>query len=93
MNLNSENNMHKKIEILDWGIVFASIIMLFMVYMPISIWNEEAEIRSQEQIEVARISQNQVIEVEKKLTETRLIEEIEIPSMLFFRPLFFPKIL
>ncbi len=38
---------------------------------------EEAEIRSQEQIEVARISQNQVIEVEKKLTETRLIEEIE----------------
>jgi len=38
---------------------------------------EEAEIRSQEQIEVAKISQNQVIEVEKKLTETRLIEEIE----------------
>jgi len=38
---------------------------------------EEAEINSQEQIEVAKISQNQVIEVEKKLTETRLIEEIE----------------
>jgi len=38
---------------------------------------EEAEIRSQEQIEVARISQNQVIEVERKLTETRLVEEIE----------------
>jgi uncharacterized membrane protein YqiK len=38
---------------------------------------EEAEIRSQEQIEVAKISQNQVIEVERKLTETRLIEEIE----------------
>jgi len=38
---------------------------------------EEAEIISQEQIEVAKISQNQVIEVEKKLTETRLIEEIE----------------
>ena len=38
---------------------------------------EEAEIRSQEQIQVAKISQNQVIEVEKKLTETRLIEEIE----------------
>jgi len=38
---------------------------------------EEAEIRSQEAIEVARISQNQVIEVERKLTETRLIEEIE----------------
>ena len=38
---------------------------------------EEAEIKSQEQIEVARISQNQVIEVERKLTETRLIEEIE----------------
>ena len=38
---------------------------------------EEAEITSQEKIEVAKISQNQVIEVEKKLTETRLIEEIE----------------
>ena len=38
---------------------------------------EEAEISSQEKIEVAKISQNQVIEVEKKLTETRLIEEIE----------------
>ena len=38
---------------------------------------EEAEIKSQEAIEVARISQNQVIEVERKLTETRLIEEIE----------------
>jgi uncharacterized membrane protein YqiK len=38
---------------------------------------EEAEIRSQEQIEVARISQNQVVEVERKLTETRLVEEIE----------------
>ena len=38
---------------------------------------EQAEISSQEQIEVAKISQNQVIEVEKKLTETRLIEEIE----------------
>ncbi len=38
---------------------------------------EEAEIKSQEAIEVAKISQNQVIEVERKLTETRLIEEIE----------------
>ena len=38
---------------------------------------EEAEIKSQEAIEVARISQNQVIEVERKLTETRLIDEIE----------------
>ena len=38
---------------------------------------EQAEIRNQEQVEVAKISQNQVIEVEKKLTETRLIGEIE----------------
>ena len=38
---------------------------------------EEAEIASQEQIEVAKISQNQVIEVERKLTDTRLVEEIE----------------
>jgi len=38
---------------------------------------EEAEIKSQEEIEKAKISQEQVIEVEKRLTETRLIEEIE----------------
>ncbi|RZO48202.1 MAG: flotillin family protein [Candidatus Pelagibacterales bacterium] len=38
---------------------------------------EQAEIRNQELVEVAKISQNQVIEVEKKLTETRLIGEIE----------------
>ena len=38
---------------------------------------EQAEISNQEQVEVAKISQNQVIEVEKKLTETRLIGEIE----------------
>ena len=38
---------------------------------------EEAEISASEEIEKARISQNQVIEVEKKLTETRLVEEIE----------------
>ena len=38
---------------------------------------EEAEIKNQEEIEVAKISQGQVIEVEKRLTETRLIEEIE----------------
>ena len=38
---------------------------------------EEAEIKAQEEIEKARISQKQVIEVEKNLTETRLVEEIE----------------
>ena len=38
---------------------------------------EEAEIRAEEEIEKAKISQGQVIEVEKRLTETRLIEEIE----------------
>ena len=38
---------------------------------------EESEIKNQEAVEVAKISQNQVIEVERKLTETRLIEEIE----------------
>ena len=38
---------------------------------------EESEIKNQEAVEVAKISQNQVIEVERKLTETRLVEEIE----------------
>ena len=64
--MNSENNMHKKIEILDWGIVFASIIMLFMVYMPISIWNEEAEIRSEARHRMLAISNAQ--EFYKELT-------------------------
>ena len=38
---------------------------------------EEVKLRTEEVIEVARISQQQVIDVERKLTETRLISEIE----------------
>jgi uncharacterized membrane protein YqiK len=38
---------------------------------------EEVQIRAQEEIEKIRISQQQVIDVERKLTETRLVEEIE----------------
>ena len=64
--MNNENNMHKKIEILDWGIVFASIIMLFMVYVPISIWNEEAQIRTEARHRMLAISNAQ--EFYKELT-------------------------
>lgn len=42
---------------------------------------EEVQIRAQESIEKVRISQQQVIDVERKLMETRLISEIETRRM------------
>ena len=36
----------KKISLLDWFIIFAIIIMFIMVYVPQSIWREEAEYKA-----------------------------------------------
>jgi len=58
--------MSKKIEILDWGIIFATIIMLFMVYIPISIWQEEVKIRNEARHRMLAISNAQ--EFYKELT-------------------------
>ena len=64
--MNKQNNMSKKIEILDWGIIFATIIMLFMVYIPISIWKEEVKIRDEARHRMLAISNAQ--EFYKELT-------------------------
>ena len=57
--MDSQNNMNKKIEILDWGIIFSAIIMLFMVYIPVSIWQEESEIRNEARHRMLAISNAQ----------------------------------
>ena len=51
--------MDKKIEMLDWGIIVASIIMLFMIYIPKSIWNEEIKIRNEARHRMLAISNAQ----------------------------------
>ena len=57
--MENENNINKKIEFLDWGIIFAAIIMLFMVYIPVSIWKEEVEIRNEARHRMSAISNAQ----------------------------------
>ena len=64
--MNNKKNMNKKIEILDWGIIFAIIIMLFMVYIPNSIWKEEVKIRNEARHRMLAISNAQ--EFYKELT-------------------------
>ncbi len=64
--MDNQNKIDKKIEILDWGIIFATIIMLFMVYIPISIWQEEVEIRNEARHRMLAISNAQ--EFYKELT-------------------------
>ena len=66
--MNNQENMNKKIEILDWGIIFSTIIMLFMVYMPVSIWQEEMKIRNEARHRMLAISNAQ--EFYKELTGT-----------------------
>ncbi len=56
---NQNENMNKKIEILDWGIIFSAIIMLFMVYIPVSIWKEEVKIRNEARHRMLAISNAQ----------------------------------
>ena len=68
MKLNNIESMDKKIEILDWGIIIASIIMLFMVYIPKSIWKEEVNIRNEARHRMLAISNAQ--EFYKELTGT-----------------------
>ena len=64
--MNNHYSMNKKIEILDWGIIFAAIIMLFMVYIPRSIWQEEVKIRDEARHRMLAISNAQ--EFYKELT-------------------------
>ena len=64
--MDNQNKMNKKIEFLDWGIIFATIVMLFMVYIPVSIWQEEVEIRNEARHRMLAISNAQ--EFYKELT-------------------------
>ena len=57
--MENQNNINKKIEFLDWGIIFATIIMLFMVYIPVSIWKEEVKIRNEARHRMLAISNAQ----------------------------------
>ena len=58
--MNNQDNISKKIEFLDWGIIFSAIIMLFMVYIPVSIWQEEVEIRNEARHRMLAISNAQM---------------------------------
>ena len=42
-----EQNYERKISILDWGIVISAILLLLAVYLPQSIWKEEAMFRKE----------------------------------------------
>ena len=60
--------MDRKIEILDWGIILSILVMLFMVYIPKSIWDEEVEIRNEARHRMLAISNAQAFY--KELTGT-----------------------
>jgi len=42
-----QENIDKKIEFLDWGIVFSFLIMLVVIYIPLSIWEEEENYKNE----------------------------------------------
>ena len=37
----------KKVEILDWGIIFSFIVMMIVIYIPLSIWEEEEKYKNE----------------------------------------------
>ena len=41
----SKQELDRKISILDWGIIFSILLLFLIIYIPRSIWIEEAEIR------------------------------------------------
>jgi len=42
-----DQNYERKISLLDWGIIISSILLLLTVYLPQSIWEEEAKFRKE----------------------------------------------
>ena len=64
--MNNQKNIHRKIEILDWCIIFAVVIMFFMIYIPASIWEEESQIRKEARHRMSAIANAQ--EFYKELT-------------------------
>ena len=48
--------LEKKISLLDWAIIMVALIMLIMVYVPSSIWEEELEVRKESRKRMTDIS-------------------------------------
>ena len=51
-----DQNYERKISILDWGIVISAILLLLTVYLPQSIWEEEARFRKESRHRMTAIS-------------------------------------
>ena len=51
-----DKNYERKISILDWGIVISAILLLLTVYLPQSIWKEEARFRKESRHRMTAIS-------------------------------------
>lgn len=42
-----QENIDKKVGFLDWAIIFSFLIMMFVIYIPLSIWEEEANYKNE----------------------------------------------
>ena len=51
------NNYRKKISLLDWGIILATILLLLAVYLPQSVWKEEKKLKKEGRHRMASIAQ------------------------------------
>ena len=54
-----QHSIDKKIGILDWGIVFSFFIMLIIIYVPLSIWEEEKNYKNESRRRMEIISDAQ----------------------------------
>ena len=78
-----QDNIDKKIGFLDWGIVIAFIIMMIVIYIPLSIWEEEEAYKneSRKRMEIIVNAQEFYKELTGKYTKNgkelfRLVESI-----------------
>ena len=55
----SRDTLDRKIAILDWGIIFSILLLFIIIYIPRSIWIEEAEIRDDARQRMLDISNSQ----------------------------------
>ena len=42
-----DQNYERKISILDWGIIISTLLLLLVVYIPQSIWQEEEKLKKE----------------------------------------------
>ena len=55
----SQEKINRKIEVLDWSIIFSILILFLIIYIPRSIWMEETEIRHEARQRMLDISNSQ----------------------------------